>query len=283
MVIGRFGRIADGGGPRRGEQHEQVDVELEPSERRPRAPGRVPPAADGRREEDRPCRGGIHVPLDHGAGHEQHEAQAGEHRHGAALRALHLFGVREPCAPGFVRERAHHFDAVVGLLVARQRDAATCGAGAELGGGRGVELPEPQGARCARIQSFPLVARGDTLGEHRADIIRERIQVVRRDERRLVAHGERAVLEVGLDRHDARPLAQPVGEDLEAAFTVGGHREVLDRLRRRLKVGTAAGTVVEAAGHARPRGRSGLPGGCRRPVRPPPSAAWFISARGSWP
>jgi hypothetical protein len=144
-------------------------------------------------------------------------------------------------------------------------------------------VAEPQGARLARIQRVPPLTRGDTLGEQRADIVGERIQVVRRDERRLVANGERAVLEVRLDRHDARPLAQPVGEDLEAAFTIGGHREVLDRLRRRLQIGTTAGTVVEAAGHARPRGRPGLSGGCRRPVRPPPSAAWFISARGSWP
>ena len=46
---------------------------------------------------------------------------------------------------------------------------------------------------------------------------------------RLVANGERALAEVGLDRDDTGALAQPVREDLEAAAVLGDAWQVFGR------------------------------------------------------
>jgi hypothetical protein len=242
--------VADRGRAARGEQHEQVDVEFEPGERRERAARGVPAAEHGRNEKqpagDRARR---LEPVGHGAGDEQRQAHTGEHGHGPALRALGLFAVREPRAPRLVRERAHDLDAVVGLLVAHERDAPARGAGQELGRAAGIEPAEPQRARLAGVDRLALLARGDPLREQRAHVVGERVQLVGRDERGPVAHGQRVVAEVRLDRDDARPLAQPVREDLEAALAVPGDRQVVGASERRGDGrAAAASAVVESPG-----------------------------------
>jgi hypothetical protein len=223
-----FEDVPNPAGAQRGEDHEQVDVEAEAGERRQARAQREPSAGGGGEGV-----GGVMperrraTALEREAGQQQQQAGGGEAGHQAAARELLLLGGRQRGAPGLgAAERAHQLGAVHRHDAAREAHAPGLGRGAELPALLLRHLAEPQRALLARPQRFAALAGRDALGEHRGYLVGERVELVERDVGRLVAHGERAVAEVGLDRDPPGARAQSLGENLEAAVARAHHRKV---------------------------------------------------------
>jgi hypothetical protein len=120
-----------------------------------------------------------------------------------------------------------------------EADAGGIGDDGELVGQGLVEAAEPERALLARIGGLPALTVGDALREHRADLGGQLVQRLRRHARRVVAHGQRAVAEPCLDREHAGAPANPLEQDLEAAFAVGDYRGMRRRGFGRARGGRA--------------------------------------------
>jgi hypothetical protein len=124
------------------------------------------------------------------------------------------------------RQRANQLDAVGRHHPAGEADPAGVGGGGELGVLGGRQPAQPQRAFLARAERGAVLAVGDALREQLAHLLGERVEAIRLHQSGLVADRERALVEIGLDRDHPRALAQPVGEDLEAALPVVHPRQV---------------------------------------------------------
>src|SRR5439155_22265287 len=122
-------------------------------------------------------------------------------------------------------EWTYQLGAVGRHVAARDADSPAVRDRAEFVGLRVGHAPEPERAFLAGAERLTALAIGHPLRKERADVLGDLVELFGRDLRRLVAHGEAAGLEIGLDRHDSRAGPQAIDQDLEAALALG-HRHV---------------------------------------------------------